>query len=133
MDLVDPYGKNFNNLLLCINGSADLSPMNPSDMEQFITTRPPAGFADKQAVTEAWNTMFAGKPLDVDGLTTNTKYFWLNATVQLVDQRRSMRSLMMRGNEPGTLKVIRRDDVFELPTVDRGEKDDEDGETELVE
>lgn len=132
MDLVDPYGKNFNNLLLCINGSADLSPMNPSDMEQFITTRPPAGFADKQAVTEAWNTMFAGKPLDVDGLTTNTKYFWLNATVQLVDQRRSMRSLMMRGNEPGTLKVIRRDDVFELPTVDRGEKDDEDGETELV-
>lgn len=132
MDLVGPYGKGINNLLLCINGSADLVPMNPSDMEQFIASRPPTGFADKQGITEAWNTMFAGKPLDVDGLNTATKYFWLNSTVQLVDQRRSMRSLMMRGAEPGTLKVIRRDDVFELPTVDRSEKD-EDGDTELVE
>jgi general secretion pathway protein K len=132
MDLVGPYGKGINNLLLCINGSADLVPMNPSDMGQFIATRPPTGFPDKQGITEAWNTMFAGKPLDVDGLNTATKYFWLNATVQLVDQRRSMRSLMMRGAEPGTLKVIRRDDVFELPTVDRSKKD-EDGDTELVE
>jgi general secretion pathway protein K len=52
--------------------------------------------------------------------------------VQLVDQRRSMRSLMKRGTEPGTLQVIRRDDVFELPTVDHGKKD-KDGDNELVE
>jgi general secretion pathway protein K len=131
MDLVDPYGKNFNNLLLCINGSADLVPMNPSDMEQFIATRPPSGFGGKEEVTKAWNTMFGGKPLDMEGLSTDTKYFWLYATVELVDQRRSMRSLLMRGTEPGSLKVIRRDDVFELPTVDRSEKD-KDGDTELV-
>ena len=132
MDLADPYGKGFNNLLLCINGSESLEPMNPSDMEQFITARPQTGFADKQALTTAWNSMFAGSTLDVDGLNTATKYFWLNASVQLVDQRRNMRSLMIRGNEPGTLKVIRRDDVYELPTVDRGKKDNN-GETELVE
>jgi general secretion pathway protein K len=39
---------------------------------------------------------------------------------------------MKRGTEPGTLQVIRRDDVFELPTVDRSKKD-EDGDDELVE
>jgi general secretion pathway protein K len=132
LDLVGPYGKGINNLLLCINGSADLQPMNPADMEQFIALRPSTGFPDKAAISTAWDTMFAGKPLDIDGLNTATKYFWLNSTVQLVDQRRSMRSLMMRGTEPGSLRVIRRDDVFELPTVDRGEKDD-DGDTELVE
>ncbi|WP_062062658.1 type II secretion system minor pseudopilin GspK [Cellvibrio sp. OA-2007] len=132
LDLISPYGKGMNNLLLCLNGSGDLEPMNPADMERFITSRPQTGFADKAAISAAWDSMFAGKPLDVDGLNTATKYFWLNSTVQLVDQRRSMRSLLMRGAEPGTLKVIRRDDVFELPTVDRGEKDD-DGDTELVE
>lgn len=132
LDPISPYGRGINNLLRCLNGAADLAPMNPADMEQFIATRPVAGFADKAAISAAWETMFAGKPLDVDGINTATKYFWLNSTVQLVDQRRSMRSLMKRGNEPGTLQVIRRDDVFELPTVDRGEKDD-DGDTELVE
>lgn len=132
LDVVSPYGKGFNNLLLCINGSADLVPMNPADMEQFIATRPPTGFPDKPGISTAWDTMFAGKPLDIDGLNTATKYFWLNSTVQLVDQRRSMRSLMKRGTELGTLQVIRRDDVFELPTVERGEKD-KDGDTELVE
>ena len=132
LDLVGPYGKGINNLLLCINGSTDLVPSNPADMEQFISTRPATGFPDKPGIATAWDAMFAGRPLDIDGLNTATKYFWLNSSVQLVDQRRSMRSLMMRGNEPGTLKVIRRDDVFELPTVDRGDKD-EDGDTELVE
>lgn len=133
MDLVGPYGKGINNLLLCINGSTDLVPMNPADMEQFIASRKEPGFASKEEIKAAWDAMFAGKPLDLDGLNTTTKYFWLNSTVQLVDQRRSMRSLMMRGtDDPSKLRVIRRDDVFELPTVDRGEKD-EDGDTELVE
>ena len=132
MELVGPYGRGINNLLLCLNGTADLVPMNPADIEQFITLRPATGFADKPGISNAWDSLFSGKPMDVEGLNTVTKYFWLNSTVQLVDQRRSMRSLMMTGTEPGTLKVIRRDDVFELPTVDRSDKD-EDGDTELVE
>ena len=132
LDLAGPYGRGINNILLCLNGSSDLAPMNPNEMAQFIETRPVSGFAKPEDVSTAWEAMFAGKPLNTEGLTTFTKYFWLNSTVQLVDQRRSMRSLMMRGTEPGSLKVIRRDDVFELPTVDRGEKD-KDGDSELVE
>lgn len=132
MDLVAPYGKGFNNLLLCINGATDLVPMRPEDMAQFIAKRPAEGF-DQEDITNEWTTMFAGKQLDATGLNIYTKYFWLNSTVQLVDQRRSMRSLMMRNpTDPSKLIVIRRDDVFELPTVDRSEKD-EDGDTELVE
>lgn len=132
LELAGPYGEEINNLLLCINGKDDLVPSNPTEIAQFIELRPVAGFADKTAISTAWDTMFAGKPLDIDGLNTATKYFWLNSTVQLVDQRRSMRSLMMRGTEAGSLKVIRRDDVFELPYVDQG-KDDKDGDSELVE
>ena len=131
LDLISLDGKSFNSVLLCLNGSNDLAPMNPADMEQFIAKRPPTGFPDTQAITEAWNSFFPAKPLDAEGLKTNTKLFWLNASVQLVDQRRSMRSLMMRGSEPGTLKVIQRDDIFELPNVIRNDKDN-DGETELV-
>lgn len=131
LDLVGPYGKGINNLLLCLNSSTELVPLNPEDMAQLFAKRPPEGW-DLQTLDADWNSMFAGNPLDKAGLQIFTKYFWLNSTVQLVDQRRSMRSLMMRGTEPGTLQVIRRDDVFELPTVDRGEKD-EDGDTELVE
>jgi general secretion pathway protein K len=131
LDVVSLDGKSFNNVLFCINGSNDLVPMNPSDMEQFIAKRPPTGFPDPQGINEAWNSLFAGKPLELEGLNTNTKLFWLNSSVQLVDQRRSMRSLMIRGKEPGTLKVIQRDDVFELPNVIRDDKDN-DGDTELV-
>lgn len=57
--------------------------------------------------------------------------------MQLVEQRRSMRSLMVRENFQGrpTLKAIQREDVYELPSsVRRGdEEEEEDGETELVE
>jgi general secretion pathway protein K len=130
MDIVSPSGRGFNNLLLCINGEMELSPADPADMEQFITRRPGTGFASTAEITAAWDAMFAGRPLNIQGLSVATKYFWLNSTVQLVDQRRSMRSLMQRGPEAGTLQVIRRDDVYELPTVDRSDKDEDD--TELV-
>lgn len=132
LDLVGPNGKGINNLLLCLNSATELVPINPEDMAQFFAKRPPEGW-DLQTLDADWNSMFAGNPLDKTGLQIFTKYFWLNSTVQLVDQRRSMRSLMMRGtDDPSKLRVIRRDDVFELPTVDRSEKD-EDGDTELVE
>ena len=132
LDLVGPYGKGINNLLLCLNSSTELVPMNPEDMAQFFAKRLPDGW-DLTTMEADWNSMFAGNPLDKTGLQAFTKYFWLNSTVQLVDQRRSMRSLMMRNpTDPSKLIVIRRDDVFELPTVDRSEKD-EDGDTELVE
>jgi general secretion pathway protein K len=126
LDIVGPDGKGFNNVLATINGAADLTPSDPADMVQFIATRPEEGFRDTQAIIEAWNNMFAGKQLDTAGLNVNTKFFWLNSTVQLVDQRRSMRSLMMRGDQPGSLIVKQRDDVFEWPSVIYENEDDDD-------
>ena len=119
-------------MLLTINDSGSLAPASASDAQQAIKARPETGFTDDGAVQNA----FPGK--NVEQLNRIATFFWLNASVQLVDQRRSMRSLMTRDksqNRP-TLKVIQRDDVFELPTVvrkDENENEDEDGETELVE
>ena len=127
LDMVGPDGKGFNNVLATINGAADLMPMDPADMAQFIAVRPEEGFRDTQALVEAWNSMFPGRQLDTDGLRINTRFFWLNSTVQLVDQRRSMRSLMMRGEQLGSLSVKQRDDVFEWPSVVY-ENEEDDGE-----
>lgn len=130
MELVGPTGKGINNLLLTINDQGSLAPGSPADAQQAIKARPETGFTDDAVIQNA----FPGK--DVTGLVRIASYFWLNASVQLVDQRRSMRSLMVRDksqNRP-TLKVIQRDDVFELPMVVQKDKnEDEDGETELVE
>lgn len=130
MELRSPVDKGVNNLLLTINDSGSLAPASASDAQQAIKARPETGFTDDGAVQNA----FPGK--NVEQLNRIATFFWLNASVQLVDQRRSMRSLMTRDksqNRP-TLKVIQRDDVFELPTVVRkDENEDEDGETELVE
>ncbi|PUA28677.1 MAG: general secretion pathway protein GspK [Cellvibrio sp. 79] len=130
MELRSPVGKGINNLLLTINDPGSLSPAAESDVQQVIKARPETGFATDEDIRNA----FPGK--STDQLTRTATFFWLNASVQLVDQRRSMRSLMTRDksqNRP-TLKVIQRDDVFELPTaVRKTEDEDEDGETELVE
>lgn len=130
MELVSPTGKGINNLLLTINDENSLAPASESEAQQAIKARPEIGFSDEVAIQNA----FAGK--DVKGLVKIAAYFWLNATVQLVDQRRSMRSLMMRDKtqERPSLKAIQREDVYELPTtIRKGDKDDEDGDTELVE
>lgn len=128
IELKNPVGRGVNNLLLAINDQGSLAPSSESDAQQAIAARPETGFADDAAVQSA----FMGK--SVEQLNRLATFFWLNASVQLVDQRRSMRSLMTRDktqNRP-TLKVIQRDDVFELPTVVHKDEEDEDGETELV-
>lgn len=129
---VIPGTKILNSLLLAINDSNSLSPAPEADLKQILTARPETGFADQGAI----QTVFPGK--NVELLNVKATFFWLNASVQLVDQRRSMRSLMTRDEFQGrpTLKVIQREDVYELPSsVRRGDEEDEDddGETELVE
>lgn len=131
IDPIGPYGEGINNLLQTFNDSNSLEPLNPAEAEQFVTDRPETGFPDPAAIGDSWNKLFSGRTLVLDGLNVKTDYFWLNATVQLVDQRRSMRSLMQRG-EGNSLKVIQRDDVFELPTQVRNDKDNNSGKTELV-
>lgn len=131
IDPVSPFGEGINNLLLTLNDATNLEPLSPAEAEQFIAERPETGFADASVISEAWNKLFSGRNLVLDGLTVKTNYFWLNATVQLVEQRRSMRTLMQRG-ENNSLKAIQRDDVFELPSAVRNEQDKKSGKTELV-
>ena len=130
IELVSPTGRGINSLLLAINAPDNLTPATEAEVQQAIKSRSEIGYVDDAAIQNA----FVGK--DVTGLTRITSYFWLNATVQLVDQRRSMRSLMTKATVDGrrTLTVIRREDVYELPSqIRREDEEDEDGETELVE
>lgn len=130
IEAISPLGDGINNLLLALNDANNLEPSSPAEAEQFIADRPETGFPSPEAISESWNRL-SGRNLDSEGLRTDTDYFWLNATVQLVDQRRSMRTLMQRSDNNG-LKAIQRDDVFELPTVVRNDKDKNSGKTELV-
>ncbi len=114
-------GQTANNLLRSLGSSASLAPLGDMEAISFAGDRPDTGFANVQEIADAWNKQFSGQTLDTEGLQVKTNYFWLVSTVQLVDQRRSMRSLMMR--DQNSIKVIQRDDVFELPQVERGEKD----------
>jgi general secretion pathway protein K len=113
-----------NNLVRALGSADSLEPMTDSDAIQLLMDRPETGFADAAAVTEAWSKMFSGRQLDTTGINSKTNFFWLHASVQMVDQRRNMRSLMERG-EQSTLRVRQREDVYELPTVARPDEDDE--------
>lgn len=131
IESMSPLGDGIHNLLLTINENTRLEPLTPEEAQQFIMDRPETGYPNTGAISDSWNKLFSGRNLILDGLTVKTDYFWLKATVQLVDQRRSMRSLMQR-TEARSLKVIQRDDVFELPTVQRSDANKTVGQTELV-
>lgn len=110
-----------NNLLRSLGGADSLAPLSDNDALQLAVARPATGFSDTAALTDAWTKLFGGGALDSDGLKVMTDYFWLNATVQLVDQRRSTRTLMRRSDK--SLVVVLREDMYELPQVVRSESD----------
>jgi general secretion pathway protein K len=113
IEVHDPWGgKGVNNLLRCINNASTLSANDASAVRSLITNRPDTGYADKNDVKN-----LLGSDTDITFLNVKTNLFWLNSSVQLVDQRRSMRSLMERGQTQGSLKVIKREDVYELPSL----------------
>lgn len=119
-------GNQANNLVRALGSADSLDPMSDADAIQFLMERKETGFPDTASIGEAWSRMFSGRQLDATGLNIKTNYFWLNASVQMVDQRRNMRSLMQK-NEDGsvTLKVIQREDVYELPNVVRPDSDED--------
>ncbi len=121
-------GQPFNRLLLALNAEDELEIISEMDAQAFISKRSETGFDDPQEFMDAWNTQFS-KPLDGGVFKLYSDYFWLEASVQLVDQRRSMRSLMRAiGNEDTggrSLTVIQREDVFELPSSVRKKKEDD--------
>lgn len=120
-------GQRFNPLLLALNAEDELGVISEVDAQAFISKRPETGFSDDKDYVDAWNAQFS-KPLDAGIFKLRSDYFWLEATVQLVDQRRSMRSLMKVVEIDGirNLTVIQRDDVFELPSQVRKKEGDED-------
>ncbi len=126
---VSPTGDGVNNLLRTINDQNTLLPAAESDVEFALKALKDGYFSNEPQLQNA----FMGKSVEM--LNLRTPFFWLYSTVQIVDQRRSMRSLMTRSELNGrkSLTVIRREDVFELPTIIRADEEDEDGETELVE
>lgn len=121
-------GESVSNLVRSLNTEASLEPISELDAQQFLSNRPETGFSDSQAIMDAWSKQFS-EGLDPSYLNTSTQFFWLEASVQLVDQRRSMRSLMqvIEIDSIRNLKVIQRADVFELPSQVRKKKENEEG------
>lgn len=130
IDAVSPTGEGVNNLLRTINDPNLLNPASESEVEFAIKARGDIAFQDDGQIQNA----FMGK--NVEMLNRQTFFFWLYSTVQIGDQRRSMRSLMTRANDINgrpSLIVLRREDVYEFPSIVRADEKDKDGDTELVE
>lgn len=109
----EPYG---NNLVRALGSATSLTPIGDMDAMQFMEQRGETGFADVTEMQQAWSKLFSGDALATEGITVKSSFFWLNATVEIGEQRRSQRSLMLRdGNN--NLVVVYREDVYELPEV----------------
>lgn len=96
-------------LYRCINLSTDLMPLNENQAQALKAEVPSAGhYASLSEFDISWNKVGgAGSGIDKE-LTVNTKYFWLTTIVQIGDQRRAGRSLLLRGTP--LFKVVRREE-----------------------
>lgn len=100
-------------LLRTINSKDRLQPLGPTEVELIRQDWPDEGYhPDVQSFlsSPAWQGI-GGEPPDTGGLSVNSSFFLVNTTVSLVDQRRSMRSLMRRKSEE-EFEVVRRTDVY---------------------
>lgn len=98
-------------LLRTISGSDQLRPLDETQVELLRQDWPEEGFfADVQGFLSnpAWQSL--GLTPDTSGLAVTTNFFSVETTASLVEQRRSMRSLLMRAND--SFQVIRRNDVY---------------------
>lgn len=125
MELLRPYlvvlppGQNMNvntlslKMLRTINASSRLQPLGPMEVELLRQDWPEDGYhPDVQNFlsSPAWQGI-GGEPPETSGLSVKSNYFMVNTTVSLVDQRRSMRSLMRRTGDD-KFEVVRRADVY---------------------
>ncbi len=97
-------------LYRCINVATDLTPLSKSQADALRAEKPTAGFyANIADFDTSWNKISGAAGATVDKeLNINTKYFWLTTSVQIGDQRRAGRSLLMRGAP--AFKVVRREE-----------------------
>lgn len=96
-------------LFRCINVNTDLSPLSESQAKSLTGEKPSAGFYANLADFNTSLSKVIGGQVQLEGeFAVATKYFWLTTVVQIGDQRRTGRSLLLRGNP--TFKVVRREE-----------------------
>lgn len=97
-------------LYRCINVATDLTPLSESQASSLRAEVPSVGhYANLSDFDTSWNKINSGGGTGVDKeLTINTKYFWLTTMVQIGEQRRVGRSLLLRGTP--MFKVVRREE-----------------------
>lgn len=95
-------------LYRCINVATDLTPLSQSQASALKAEVPRAGFyASPSDFDVSWSKVNGVGVADKE-IATKTKYFWLTTVVQIGDQRRVGRSLLMRGNP--LFSVVRREE-----------------------
>src|SRR5690606_31119932 len=98
-------------LLATISAQEQLQPL--TDMEVALLVQDWSGTGFYNSVQEfsdssAWQSI--GIDPNTQGLAVTTNYFLVNTQVSLVQQRRSMESLLRRSAD--TLEVVRRSDAY---------------------
>ena len=97
-------------LFRCINLNTELSPLSEAQAKSLVAEKPVTGFyANLADFGTSWNKIVGGgqAPLGRE-FAVATKYFWLTTLVQIGDQRRIGRSLLLRGNQ--SFSVVRREE-----------------------
>ncbi|MFO1389748.1 type II secretion system minor pseudopilin GspK [Cellvibrio sp.] len=96
-------------LFRCINVNTDLSPLSESQAKSLTGEKPSAGFYANLADFNTSLSKVIGGQVQLEGeFAVATKYFWLTTVVQIGDQRRTGRSLLLRGSP--SFKVVRREE-----------------------
>lgn len=96
-------------LYRCINLSTDLTPLSESQAKSLNAEKPTAGFYANLNDFSTSVSKVVGGQVQLDGeLAVATKYFWLTTQVQIGDQRRVGRSLLLRGSP--SFRVVRREE-----------------------
>lgn len=97
-------------LFRSMNLNTDLTPLAESQAKSLIADKPTAGFYGTVAeFNTSWNKIIGAGQAPIESeFAVNTKYFWLTTVVQIGDQRRTGRSLLLRGNP--AFRVVRREE-----------------------
>ena len=98
-------------LLRTLNNKTVLAPLGELEAEQLAQAIPTDGFYPTvEEFKSSWETAIGNGELDISGLAVKTEFFWLYIQVDLVEQRRGMRSLIQRDGQ--NFKVVLRNDTY---------------------
>lgn len=101
-------------LLATIADPQRLQPLSEMDVELLRQAWDPKGFYEQVndfTGSSAWQSIGGSAP-DAGGLEVKTNFFQVTLQVQLVQQRRSMQSVLERDPSDNTFSVFRRNDSY---------------------